>query len=538
MSEPIPQTPLEPPKRKSAFKPLVYPVFRYLWIATMVSNIGTWMQNVSAAWVMTSLTTSSIMVALLQAATSLPVVFFSVPAGAMADIFNRRKLMMVIQIFLVAVAGLGTTLYFMGMMTPFLLLLLTFTIGTGTAFNAPAWFSTTPEIVPHEDLSEAITLNGISVNSARAIGPALAGIVISVYSPGFAFAMNAISFVGLIFALMQWNYKPSRSTTFPSERFFGSMKAGIRYVRQSSQMHNIFLHAGGFFIFSSALWALMPLIARNELHLHATGYGVLLTSMGLGSISSAFILPFVRDKLNRNQLVFAGGIIYALGLLLLGSVPNIIFANLALFATGVAWITTVSSLHHTAQTSTASWVRARALSVYLAILSGGMGVGSIIWGNVAEIFNVPDTLLIAGCGLIIICLALYHIKLPLIENADFEPSPMLSEAIKSFGNEDDEKGVMISIEYIIADADREAFLSAVTRLEAIRRRDGAVFWAVVQGVEEKDKYTEYFIADSWLEHLRQHERITKADRRIQEAVSKFHKGDKPPKISHKIIQLS
>ncbi|MFO1242203.1 MAG: MFS transporter [Rickettsiales bacterium] len=516
---------------RSAFKPLIYPAFRSLWIATLISTIGTWMQSVSAAWVMTGLTTSTIMVALLQSASSLPTVFFSIPGGAIADIVDRRKLMIGIQLFMAIMGMLMTGCYFAGLLTPWLLLFFTFSIGIGTALYSPAWFATTPALVPPEDLSEAITLNGIAVNASRAIGPAIAGVIISIYSPGLAFALNTVSFLALALALLRWKYIQPKGT-LPGERFIGGMKAGLRYVRQSPHMHKIFLHAAGFFLSASALWALMPLVARHELHLTATGYGVLLTSMGLGAVFGAFFLPMVRSSISRNMMVLVASLGYASSLLVLGNVPSIVFANLAMLIAGISWISAVSSLHVTAQTSTASWVRARALAVYLTILFGGMGFGSIIWGNIAEWTGVPNALLIAGITLLLVSLSLYRIPLPKIDNSDFEPSPHWGEVTLGYGTEYDEKPVMVQVEYIVSEEDETAFLAAIQNLESLRRRDGAIFWGVYHGVEEKHTFTEYFLVESWLEHLRQHERVTKGDKRQYDKVRAFHKGEKAPRVTH------
>lgn len=516
---------------RSAFKPLIYPAFRSLWIATLVSTVGTWIQSVSAAWVMTGLTTSTLMVALLQSASSLPTVFFSIPGGAIADIVDRRKLMIGIQLAMALIGVAMTGCYFFGLLTPWLLLFFTFAIGIGTALNSPAWFATTPALVPPEDLSEAITLNGIAVNASRAIGPAIAGIIISLYSPGLAFAVNTISFLVLAIALLRWQYVQPKSS-LPGEGFLGGMKAGLRYVRQSPHMHKIFLHAAGFFISASSLWALMPLIARNELHLDATGYGILLTSMGLGAVLAAFFLPMVRNNVSRNSMVLIASLAYGVSLLILGNVPSVPVANLAMLIAGVAWISAVSSLHVSAQTSTASWVRARALSVYLTILFGGMGFGSMIWGHVADISSVEDALLIAGMTLVVTALLLSRVALPKIDNADFEPSLHWDELTLGFGTEYDDTPVMVHVEYIIAEEDEQAFLAAISEVEKLRRRDGAVFWGVYQGLEDRRKFTEYFLVESWLEHLRQHQRVTQGDKRLQDKVKAFHKAETPPRVTH------
>ena len=522
-------------KRPSALRPLTHRMFRYLWIATIVSNIGTWMQNVSAAWVMTSLTTSSVMVALLQSASSLPTVFFSIPAGALADIVNRRNYMIIVQLALVTVGAAMTLFFYMGWMTPWLLLFFTFAIGTGTALNAPAWFATTPELVPPEDLTEAITLNGIGVNASRAIGPALAGIIISSYSPGMAFALNAVSFAGLAITLLQWKYQP-KASPLPAERFFGSMKAGIRYVRRSRHLHRIFLHAAGFFTCASSLWALLPLIARHELHQTAGGYGVLLTSMGLGAISAAFVLPLFRHRFSRNHMVFGASLLFALGLLILSAIPPIVVANIAMLLMGIAWIAGVSSLHVTAQTSTANWVRARALSVYLVVLFGGMGFGSMLWGHIADWSSVSKSMHYSGIAMLISAVILRFIDLPKIDNSDFTPSQHWGELLLGHGTPHDDKPVLINVDYMIAEEDTEAFLDAVKQLESSRRRDGAMLWAICRHVEDKNRFTECFMVESWLEHLRQHERVTLADKRLSDRVRAFHKGEHAPKVTHLLVE--
>ena len=351
-------------KLASAWSPLRESVFRALWIATVVSNIGTWMQDVGESWLMTSLTSSPVLVALVETAGSLPVVLVALPAGALADVVDRRRLLLVMQSWMLVAAGAMGVLALMGHMTPARLLWLTFLLGVGSAMSNPVWQAITPELVSPSDLAAAITLSGVGINIARAIGPALGGLIVAASGPWAVFLLNAASFMGLMVVIYFWQPAP-RKSKLPPEDIIGAMRAGTRYLRHSPELQTVLVRSGIFVVCASALWALLPQQARRHLGLGSFGYGLLLGFIGLGALVGAWLLPKVRGRLSMNQSVAAGTVAFALATVSLAAVHSFAVLALALGGGGVAWIVVLSSLNVSAQTVTPSWVRARVMAVYL-----------------------------------------------------------------------------------------------------------------------------------------------------------------------------
>ena len=341
-----------------AWAPLAHPVFRALWIASVVSNVGTWMQDVGAGWLMTSLSTSPLMVALVQAATSFPVMLLALPAGALGDIVDRRRVLLVTQSWmLLAAAGLGG-LTLSGMATAPLLLGLTLMLGIGSAFTMPAWSAMIPELVGRKELHAAITLNGLAMNVSRAIGPALAGYIMALTSPGAVFLLNAASFVGVIAVLFRWK-SPAKTSELPADRLFGAMRNGLRYVRHSRPIKAVMIRAGSCFFFASANWALLPVLVRHELRGGPGDYGMVLGAVGLGAVGSVFILPWLRRRMSADVLEKSGATLYAATLALMAVVPSLPWLlAIALFA-GMAWLGVMASIQAVAQMALPAWVRAR-----------------------------------------------------------------------------------------------------------------------------------------------------------------------------------
>ena len=392
----------------SPLDPLREPLFRSLWMAAVISYTGTWMQNVGAGWLMTSLTMSPLMVSLVQAATTLPVFFVILPAGALADMVDRRRLLLVTQAWMVVAAGLlgiFTLLHYVG---PWILLLFTFLLGIGAVMNDPAWQAITPEIVCAENHAPAVALSSVGFNLARAVGPALGGLVIAKTSSGIAFVMNAVSFFGVIFFLYRWK-RPSfeRAAT---ERMMESLHAGFRYVRSAPLVHCVLIRTGAFSVGASAMLALLPLIARRS-HQEATGYGLLLGSFGLGALAGATVLPRLRARLSVDGVVAAAIVVFALMTAGAGEVESFSLLLLVLFASGAAWIAILACLNVAAQTMSPPWMRARALSMYLLVLQGGMALGSAIWGALATKLGVPTAMLLSGAALIAGLLAVRRYRL-------------------------------------------------------------------------------------------------------------------------------
>ncbi len=384
LNTPIPGLPAK--ANGSAWDPLREPLFRSIWLAAVISYTGTWMQNVGSGWLMTQLTMSPFMVALVQAATTLPVFLVILPAGALADMVDRRRFLLITQAWMVAAAGLLGIFTLLGYVTPWILLLFTFLLGLGAVMNDPAWQAITPEIVCRENHAPAVALNSVGFNVARAVGPALGGLVIAATSSGVAFLMNAASFFGVIFFLYRWK-RPSFEHA-ETGRIIESMRAGFKYVRSSTVAHCVLIRTGAFSLAASSLPALLPLIARPY---GASGYGLLLGSFGLGALAGAGLLPRLRTRLSVDGVVAAAIILFALMTFAAGRAHAFYWLWLVLFASGMAWIGILACLNVAAQTMSPPWMRARALSMYLLVLQGGMAVGSAAWGALATKLGMQTT---------------------------------------------------------------------------------------------------------------------------------------------------
>jgi MFS family permease len=380
----------------SALDPLREPLFRSLWSAAVISYTGTWMQNVGAGWLMTQLTVSPLMVALVQAASTLPVFLVILPAGALADMVDRRRLLLITQAWMVAAAGLLGIFTLLGWVTPWILLAFTFMLGLGAVMNDPAWQAITPEIVCAENHAPAVALNSVGFNVARSVGPALGGIVIAATSSGIAFLMNAASFFGVIFFLYRWK-RPSFENG-ATTRMMESLRAGLQYVRGDHVVHCVLIRTGAFSIAASSLLALLPVIAREH---GATGYGLLLGAFGLGALAGAAVLPRLRTRYSVDGVVAGAIVLFALTTFAAGRVHSFHWLLFILFGAGIAWIAILACLNVAAQTMSPPWMRARALSMYLLVLQGGMAIGSAAWGALATKAGVPTTMLCSAATLVL-----------------------------------------------------------------------------------------------------------------------------------------
>ena len=529
--EPAEQSPV----LASAWDPLRQSVFRALWIATIVSNIGTWMQDVGESWLMTTLTPSPILVALVETAGSLPVVLLALPAGALADIVDRRRLLLVLQIWMFVAAGAMGVLALMGLVTPGRLLGLTFFLGLGSAMSNPVWQAITPELVPQSDLPAAITLNAAGINISRAIGPALGGLVVAASGPWAVFLLNAVSFIGIMLVVSRWQPAP-RKSKLPPEEILGAMRAGTRYLRHSPELQTVLIRTGTFIIFASALWALLPQQARRHLGLGSFGYGLLLGCIGSGALIGAWSLPKLRKRFSANQLVTAGSIVFGLTTVALAYLHSFALLAISLSGGGVAWIAVLASLNVSAQTATPSWVRARVMAVYLLVFSGGLAAGSAIWGFVAARTGVSVTLLVAAMGLLIGLIVTWRFRLVGDHSLSLAPSSHWPEPVMLIDVEASEGPAITLVEYRIEPETAEEFLEAMKDLKRIRQRDGAIRWTLLRDSSNPQRYLESFVTESWADHLRQHERVTAENREVEERAQSFHVGPDAPKITHLIAE--
>jgi MFS family permease len=516
----------------SSWAPLRRPLFRALWIATVVSSIGTWMHEVGAGWLMVTLTSSPVMVSLVQAASALPIFFLALPAGALADIVDRRYLLITAQVWMLVCSLLLGLFTLAGAVDAWMLLAITFALSCGAAMMTPAWAATVPELVPREELQPAVALNSMGVNIARAIGPALAGVLVAVTGPAAAFLLNAFSFIGVIVVLARWQRAP-RTSTLPAERFFGAMRAGLRYVRAAPRLQAVMVRALTFFAFSTATWALLPLVARASGG-GAEAYGILLACIGAGAVGGAFVLPRLRSALSRDALVRAASTLYAVAMATAALGATLQMLVPAMLLTGMAWIAVLSSLHVSAQTSVPAWVRARALSIYLVMFAAGTTGGAVLWGAVAAHSSVSAALLLAAVGTVVAVLMTWRISLGGQDEID-RTSPVSWPEPQTHGEIEPDRGpVLITVEYRVAPQNSMPFTLAMQELRLIRRRDGAVSWGLFHDAADPQRYVESFVVESWIEHLRQHQRATASDFEASNRVRAYHLGSEPPRVSHLI----
>lgn len=493
------------------------------------------MHNVGADWLMTSLAPSPLMVGLMQTAENAPLFLLALPAGALADIVDRRRLLLLTQSWmLVSAVALGLLTLF-GLTTPLVLLLLIFSLGLGAALNAPAWQAIVPELVPRSDLPSAVSLNSVAFNIARAVGPALGGLVVAAVGSWAVFLLNSLSFIGVLFVIYRWRREPVESIS-PTERVMGAMRAGVRYVRHDPDLRAVLVRTGVFVSCASALWAMLPLVARQQLGLGALGYGVLLGGLGAGAILAAFILPAVRRRVSINLLIICGTIIFAAVTAFMATVH--IFAPLCIVMVfgGVAWMALMSSFNISVQAIVPSWVRARVLAIYLLVFFGGMALGSAFWGAVATRIGISSALLCAAGALITGIATAYFFPLRFGEELNLEPSLHWSDPVVVSEPHPQDGPVLVTVEYQIAPQRAEEFVEAMREVKRILRRDGALRWGLFANPARPGHYVETFLVESWAEHMRQHARHTNEDRAAQDYVRSFHSGDARPAVTHLIAQ--
>lgn len=511
--------------------PLAEPTFCSLWLAILVGNIGTWMHDVAAAWIMAEKTGSPLWVGAVQAATTLPVVLLALVAGTLADIVDRRKYLLLIQLWLFATASLLAVLAQMDRLQPWSLLALTFALGIGAAMAMPAQAATTSELVPRALLAPAVALNSVSMNIARSIGPALGGVIVAQAGAAWAFAFNALSFLGVFVVLWRWQ-RVAPGTHLPAENFGAALRAGLRYATHAHVFRSVLMKSVLFFVFASALPALLPTVVRSDLGAGPGTFGVLLGGIGLGAIAGAILLPTLRARIDRDRLVLVASLLCALSLLGLAwlRIPALLFPVMLL--NGLAWISVLSSLQIGAQTSVPGWVRARALSLYIMVFAAGMAAGSLAWGALAQWAGTSASLTVAAFGTALAALFATRFRLGAAEGLDVAPSAHWPQPMVAGDGDGDRGPALVTVEYRVALEDRVAFLERMQLLGRSRRRDGAVSWGVLEDVAMPGTYLEYFLVASWLEHLRQHDRVTGEEQRLQDRLRRMHTGGEPPRVRH------
>lgn len=498
------------------------------------------MQDTAGTWLMTSLTASPLLIALMQTAASLPVLFLGLLAGATADIYERRRLLIFWQCWMLISVAVLAILTFIGVISPFTLLLLTCLLNIGSAMNNPAWQAIVPELVRREDIPSAVTLNAASNNIARAVGPALGGLMVAAFTradsgAGWVFTLNSASFAGVIWILWRWKRKPIFKSALPAERIAGSVRSGLRYVRYSPELQKPLIRAFLFPFFVSAVWSLLALVAKRDLRQGAMGYGILNGCLGVGAVAAASTLARIRKKVDADKLLAITSTYYICTFLVLAFVHTPAIVILSLLGAGFAWTSTMSTLNVAVQLSVPAWVYARALGTYLMTFQGGMALGSVVWGAIAQRSSTTVALVCAAVGLALtmpFTLRIHILKGALPDLTPYQwKRPLPSLAVPP-GPE--EGPVRISIDYRIASEDYPMFAQAVHELEGVRLRGGAVRWGIYRDAADPEHLNETFIMESWLDYLRSRERMTAADQSIRERVVALHYAAEPPKVTYQI----
>jgi MFS family permease len=514
-----------PAAAASVWRPLRTPIFRRLLIADVLSDIGTFMQSVGSAWLMVSLGAGPFYVALTQAAATLPFFVFALPAGSIGDIADRRKLILYCETWMVGVALLLAFTTLTGLITPWLLLALTFALSAGDAVETPTWRAILPELVPKEQLPAASALNGIEFNLARAVGPALAGALIAVAGVGAAFMVNVISFFGVIVVVAQWR-RPARARSTPAETLGSATIAALRYVRNAPVLRAAILRSGAVMFCASSIFALLPTVA-HAISPSAIVYGLLLGCFGAGAIGGAVVMQAAKARWSLETVVSTAIVVVGVTIAATAVVHPLPLLMLVMAISGAAWLTFVSLASAFVQTLAPDWVRARVLSVFIFITQGGFACGSIVWGALAGRAGVGTALVAAGGATVATTLLSLIARLP-DDVGDVSPWNhwRMPTIIKAAGPGLDDGPVLVSVEYHVDATDVDAFLNAMEAYGRIRRRDGASRWGIFRDVEQPDRYVETFIVNSWAEHLRQHDRLTLADRAVVDGVRE-HVRDEP-----------
>jgi len=528
-SAPIPSADDSP----SAFAPLRRPVFRMLWLTWMAANTTMWMNDVAAAWLMTSIAPSPLWVALVQSASTLPVFLLGLPSGALADILDRRRYFMMTQFWVAANASIICLTVMMDWMTAPLLLALTFANGVGLAMRWPVFAAIVPELVPRLQLPAALALNGVAMNASRIIGPLVAGAIIAASGSAWVFLLNAVLSLVAAFTIMRWR-REHKESPLGRERLPSAMRVGVQFVWHSHRMRAVLLRIALFFLHSTALLALLPLVARALPGGAAGTFTLLLAAMGSGAVIAALMLARIRRLLTPQPLLLAGTALQSAGTLAVAFAPNIYVAVPAMFLAGVAWITVANTLTVTAQMVLPDWVRARGMSIYQMALMGSTAAGAALWGQVATWTNIHDSLALAAVSSVVLMAIAQRTVVDHGIEEDLTPSRVFkvptAETPPRAGR------VQVQIEYLIDPARAGEFLELMQESRRSRIRQGALEWQVLHDLYNPGRFVEQIVDESWTEHLRRFDRVTAADVQLRDRKFAFHIGTEPPVVTRFLVE--
>jgi MFS family permease len=513
-----------------AGSPLRHRPFRVFYLGAIGAALGYTMQTTVAAWLMATLSTSPVMVALVQTAATAPALLFGLVGGAMADIIDRRKVILATQIVLIAATVLLGAVAILGWVGPASLLALTFVVGAGFAFYQPAQQASVNDLVTRAELPQAVSLNAIAFNVSRAIGPALAGAVTAWVGSGNALIASAAFFV--VMALAVRSLKP-REMALPGvpERLLSGVQIGLRYARHSPALRAFILRTLAFTACASALWALLPVIARDQLGLGAGGYGFLFGMFGIGAVVGAITIPHQLRQRSLNRVVYAGTVLWAMACLLVAASTWVVLAAAGTFCAGAAWVTVHASLSAGTQSSVPGWVRARAVAMNLVAVQACLALGSPAWGAIAEWTDTRVAIALSAIALFVLIMLVRDVRVRMGSEEDVTPGSQLPELALAAEPEPDDGPVLIQIEYQIEEADREAFLHAIAKVGPTRQRNGATSWRVFRDLEVEGRFVERYIIESWAEYVRLRSRMTVSDRALQSRALDLQKKDVPVRVS-------
>jgi predicted MFS family arabinose efflux permease len=515
----------------SALAPLRRPGFRAAWTALAGSQLVIWMNTVGAVTVIASLSDSATLIALVQTANSVPAVLLALVMGSMADIVDRRRFAIASQSWMLVSVATLAALTLADVITPALALGLTFALGAGMATTFVIYQALTQDFVPRSELMSAVALNGVAINLARAVGPALAGLVIAALSAGALFAFEAVLLVAIVGVVML-GVRPPGPVRASGERLAPAVRAGVRFVRFSPPVRTVLLRGAAFSLSASALWALLPVAALGRLGLSESSFGLLMACVGTGAILGATMLPRLRRRFAFDRMIALASLGLAGGLIALAYLPWAELVAPALVLTGACWLTVLSSLNTSAQRVAPGWVRARTLAAFQLVMQGGLAIGSLTWGLVTGAADVETALTIAAVGLVAGVVLARRWPLASSERSDLTPAGVWSDPIVDIEPRPDDGPVLITVEYEVDPAEADRFVPAMEELGRVRRRDGAYRWGLYADLERQGVYLETFVVDSWSEHLRQHERLTVADLELTRLTKSFHRGEEPPTVRH------
>ncbi|NIF84765.1 MFS transporter [Comamonas sp. Tr-654] len=520
-----------PAAAPGVWTPLATPTFRMLWMIWMTANICMWMNDVAAAWLMTSLTTSPVLVALVQSASTMPVMLLALPSGALADILDRRRYFIVTQFWVAAVALLLCLAVLSGQLTPYLLLALVFANGIGLAMRWPVFSALIPELVPKHHLPFAMALNGVAMNASRIIGPLVAGALIASLGSAWVFVLNAVLSIVSGFVLLRWK-RQQPANPLGRERLGSAMRVGLQFIQESPRMHAVLLRTVCYFLQAAAIMALLPLTAQRLDHGTASSgsagtFTLLLASMGAGAILGAMLLPRIRQMLSGERTVLAGVAAQSLATLTVAFAPHIAVAVPGMMLSGLALLATANTLGVAAQMALPNWVRARGMSIYQMSIMGSTAIGAAIWGKVASLGSVQISMAVAAVSGLTALLIVQRLN----PDRDIEEDLSPSRAFTPPTALTPEAGrVVVTIEYLIDPARTGAFRDLMQLSRRSRLRQGALSWSLLHSMSQPERFVEQITDESWTEHLRRFERVTTADVALRDRKLSFHKGKEPPVV--------